>query len=140
MLSTSLYFCEFFFTMKPLNLSFFWCNSSMLFYKCKSCWIMCMLKVSYNNWRISGKLLATWEQKHGVWCIKKCKHLASILVDLQCQVIDERRGWGLDQGHEHHMVLNFLNNKWVKHFCVTKKIVLQLKKKLIPLMEKKYEI
>jgi hypothetical protein len=32
------------------------------------------------------------------------------------------------------------NNKWVKHFCVTKKIVLQLKKKLIPLMEKKYEI
>lgn len=39
------------------------------------CW-----RQNYNNWRIGGKLLATWEQKYGVQCIKECKHLASILA------------------------------------------------------------
>ncbi len=66
LLCTTFYFCDFVFTMKPLNLSFFWCNSSMLFYKCRSCWIMCMLKAKLqqlkNWWETIGNLRAK------IWC------------------------------------------------------------------------
>ncbi len=61
------FICDFVFTMKPLNLSFFRCNSSMLFYKCKSYWIMCMLMARLqqlkNWWETIGNLKAK------SWCL-----------------------------------------------------------------------
>ncbi len=69
LLCKTFYFNDLVFTMKLLNLSFFWCNSSMLFYKCRSCWIMCMLKARLqqlkNWWETIGNLrVETWCLMH----------------------------------------------------------------------------